>query len=109
MKKVILSLLLSVFAVSLSLASATVLSSGNQLSITEYEVVNDGCDKDCKKACCAKKDTTTKSKKTCTKEKSCCKSGEAKSSCDKDAKVEKKSCCSKDKKASSKTEEKAAN
>ncbi len=109
MKKVLLTLALSVFAVSLSLASGTTVSIENEASYTEYEVLKDSCDKDCKKKCCSDESATTKKKKACTKGKKCCKGKKATASADNtvDAKPAKKACCKKGKGKCAKGETKA--
>lgn len=115
MKKILLTLTLSVFAVSLSLASVTPVTIDNQSTVVEYEMEKDSCEKDCKKACCkkdatSKKACTAKGKKACSKKgKACCKGGKAEASTStENAKPAKKACCAKGKKKCAKVEPKPA-
>lgn len=106
MKNLLITLALSLFTASLSLASATFVTTDiSTSSITEISEKIDSCKKDCKNECCAKKNekSETSSKKACTamKGKSCCKADKAHAGMTEEKKSteEKKACCSSKNKA----------
>ena len=76
MKKIVSTFVLSIITVTLSLASGNFISLEIQSNIIDCEILKEGCEKDCKKKCCADKNATATNKKTCSKKgKKCCKSG----------------------------------
>ena len=100
MKNILITLALSFFTVSLSLASVNTVSTDlSTTTITEINEKTDSCKKDCKKDCCAKKNEEAKnsSQKACTamKGKACCKADKAQASTENNKPTEeKKACCS---------------
>lgn len=104
-----ITLALSLFTATLSMASTTVATMDNSTtSVVEFASEIDGCDKDCKKKCCADKNAKGEksSKKACTAKKGksgCCKADKAAMTEEANKPAEEaKACCSSKKKSCSK-------